>query len=51
MHKHLNCRSAIDSNEQHDIEIASARDAAVDATSNSSTDIIQDLESVFLLCI
>ncbi|XP_074591511.1 kinesin-like protein KIN-5C [Curcuma longa] len=41
----VHIRSAIDSNEQHDIEIASARDAAVDATSNSSTDIIQDLES------
>ncbi|KAG6500958.1 hypothetical protein ZIOFF_040820 [Zingiber officinale] len=46
----VHIRSAIDSNEQHDIEIASARDAAVDAASKSSSDIIQNLESVFLLC-
>ncbi|WOL15661.1 kinesin-like protein KIN-5C isoform X1 [Canna indica] len=39
-------RTAIDCNEQHDVEVASARDAAADAAAKSSADIIQHFEGV-----
>lgn len=37
-------RTAIDVNEQHDVDVASARDAAADAAAKSSADIIQYCE-------
>lgn len=45
----LGCRTAIDANEQHDVEVASARDATADAAAMSSTDIIQHFEGAFSL--
>ncbi|URD89170.1 KISc [Musa troglodytarum] len=37
-------RTAVDLNEQHDVDVASARDAAADAAAKSSADIIQYCE-------
>ncbi|KAJ8466259.1 hypothetical protein OPV22_028811 [Ensete ventricosum] len=40
----VHIRTAIDVNEQHDVDVASARDAAADAAAKSSADIIQYCE-------
>jgi uncharacterized protein YrzB (UPF0473 family) len=40
-------RSAIETNEQHEAEIASSRATAEEHASNSSKDLLQDVDSKF----
>jgi hypothetical protein len=41
-------RTAIENNEQHEVEVASSRAVAEEDTTNSSKDIAQGVESTFL---
>jgi hypothetical protein len=41
-------RTAIENNEQHEVEIASSRAVAEEDASNNSNDIAQGIESTFL---
>jgi kinesin family protein 11 len=44
-------RTAIENNEQHEVEVASSRAVAEEDASNSSKDIAQGIESTFLALI